>query len=163
MTMQNLTEFISRAAGIILFLSAFAAAIICGNVINSSVASVKQDYANDSVYSEASLEVSDESIVAREELMATLMRSPQGNVIVRDDVSKYVLTITAGAGMNTILTVRKEGMLASEEESKTIQFGKDRWDLDKIELDLYLQAQTYKVKNITFSNGEIKTVLFYGE
>lgn len=161
--MQNLSEFISRTVGITLFLSALAITVICSNALDSTIASVKQNYANDTVYSEASLEISDESSISREELMATLMRSPQRNVIVRDEVSDYVLTITAGAGTDTILTVRKEDVVDSGDESRTVRFGKDRWDLDKIDLDLYLQARTYRMRNITFSNGEIKTVLFYGE
>ena len=161
--MGFVTEFGGRMVGVMLFLSGFAAVVVLLNTINSSTAYTKQNYANDSVYSEASLEVSDENTVTREELTSLLLRSPNKNIVIRDDVSNYVIQITAATHTDTVITVEKHGMVASEKESATFNFGKDRWNLDKLALDEYLQASRYRRKDITFANGEIKSILYYGE
>jgi len=161
--MSIIREYFAAVLGMVIFLTAFGLAVLNINSIDSSVAATKQDYADDSAYSEASLEVSDEGVIDREELVAMLMRSPGRDVVVRDDVSGYTLKIVAGAGLESIVTIERDGVTAGERESRTVNFGKDRWNIDQLKLDEYLQAERYRKKDITFSNGNLKSVMFYGE
>lgn len=161
--MLVIREFFSRALGIIIYLAGFSAVVLAINSLDSSIASTKQSYANDSAYSEASLEVSDEATVTKEELITTLTRCPNRDLLIRDDRSNYVLKISSGYRKENIITIEKYGINKSDKTSKTINFGRDRWNLEQLDLDKYIQSEKFRMHEVTYADGSLKSIVYYGE
>lgn len=156
-----ITTFFDRILGAFIFITAITMAVLLVNQISSYATVTKENYADDGVYSESALAVTDETVISREELKALLIGCPNQSITIRDEVSNWVLEITSGFGIENSIKVANAASFSAG-ASVTV-FGINRWEPEKLDLDKWIQAQTFKMRNITSSDGSVRTVMFYGE
>lgn len=158
---EVLVTFFDRILGAFIFIAAVTVVTLLVNQINSYSTATKANYADDGVYSESSLAVTDETVVSRDELKALLTGCPNGSITVQDIVSGWVLEVTSGIGIENSIKFAQGTDFG--DEATVIVFGKDRWDPTKLDLDKWIQASSFKMKEITAKDGSVKTVMYYGE
>ncbi len=155
-----LPEFCERILGAAVFIAGVTLVILQFNQVSSFTAQVKEEYANDAVYSEASFKVTDESSISRDELIAMLMSCPHGNLTVKDEVSGYIIEVKSGFGVDNVLKVQHANIFNAS--ATMINMGKDRWDLNQLKLNEWLQASSYRVSDVTDSDGNVISVMYWG-
>lgn len=161
MDTELLIDYFDRILGAFIFIAAVSILVFSINRMTTSVSQVKSDYVNDGVYSEAALAETDESKMSRGELTSLVMNCPNKNIVIQDKVSGYVISITCGVGLTNSVQIEQNDIFTSN--AKIIVFGKDRWDNTQLSLDEWLQASSYKIKDIVNASGEVKNVFYYGE
>lgn len=160
MVSELFIDFFERVAGAFIFITAIGALVLAINRSTASVTQVKNEYANDTAYSEAALAETDESIVSREELIASLLYYPNQNIVIKDEYSDQIVRIDCNASSDTLVAVDRGDSFSDNEE--LITFGKGHWDTSRLRLDEWLQAKQFTVHPVTKSDGTIESVLYYG-
>lgn len=164
MSEEFLSEFFERIMGAFIFIAGLTTVILVFNQMNSLTTQVKEGYADDAVYEESSFQVTDESIVSRDELIATLMVCPKKNITIKVDASAYgnahVIEVSSGIGLDNTVRHEENNLLTANAE--IISMGKDRWDFRKLDLQNWLHATKYQVSDVTNSDGEIVSVMYWG-
>lgn len=164
MSEEFLSEFFERIIGAFIFIAGLTAIILIFNQISSLTTQVKEGYADDAVYAESSFQVTDESVVSRDELIAMLMICPQKNITIKVDASAYgnehVIEITSGIGLENTVKHEENNLLTANAE--VISMGKDRWDYRKLDLQKWLHASKYQRSDITNADGEVVSVMYWG-
>ena len=155
-----LLDFFDRILGAFIFITAVSGIVLAGNRLISGVTQVKNEYANDTVYSESALAETDESNISRDELVATIVGGPNKHLTIKDECSGYILQISCGLGEDAYVLYQKGDHFTSD--SKRIDFSKDRWDASKLNLSEWLQASSFEIHDATKADGSIDSVLYYG-
>lgn len=155
-----ITTFFDRILGAFIFITAITMAVLLVNQISSYATVTKENYADDGVYSESALAVTDETVISREELKALLVGCPNQSITIRDEVSNWVLEITSGFGIENSIKVANAASFSAG-ASVTV-FGINRWEPEKLDLDKWIQAQTFKMRNITSSDGSVHCYVLWG-
>lgn len=156
-----LADFFDRIAGALILIAAIGAFTFAYNQMIISCSDTKANYANDEVYSEAALAVTNENVIPRAELTSLIMNCPNRNITVRDDVSGYIINIVCGLDVNN--TIRVEHNTSFTGSSTQIVFGINRWDTSKLKLGDWLQASEFTISDVSGVDGSVQSTMYYGQ
>ena len=84
---RQISELLYSLFGALIFIGSVALYVARSNATTTSISQVKESYANDNVYSEASLAITNEEMISRQELVAMLNNNPNKFVVIRDNNS----------------------------------------------------------------------------
>lgn len=158
---RQISELLYTLLGAMIFIGSVVLCISRSNATTTSISHVKSMYANDEVYSEASLAVTDEGFVSRAELVSILNNNPNKFILIRDEDSGWCVRVRSGVGIEC--TVEAEQGTVINSPSVNINFHKDGWNPRKLELDTWLTAGRYKMQDIVNETGAVTYVLYYAE
>lgn len=165
---KAIVELIGMIIGVLLLIGGIKVYFYQINSTTSSVEKVKSDYANDNVYSEAALAVTDESEISRDELIALVINNPKTNIVIRDDVSGYSIRIISGENLNSTMLVSQGVDLSNPlgdwtSEGDSGQFYQDEWSAEKMDINTWFQAHHYTVSPVVKYDGNVNYVFYYGK
>lgn len=158
---RQISDLLYTLFGALVFIGAVTLYVTQSNATTTSISQVKSSYANDGVYSEASLAVTNEEIVSRSELVALLNNNPNKFILIRDENSGWSVRVRSGMGIDCTVEAANSMVLSSP--SVNLNFHKDGWDPRKLDLDTWLAASRYRVQDIVDKTGAVTYVLYYAK
>ncbi len=158
---RQISELLYSLFGALIFIGSVALYVARSNATTTSISQVKESYAKDNVYSEASLAITNEEMISRQELVAMLNNNPNKFVVIRDNNSGWSVRVHSGMGIDCTVEAANSSVL--RDPSVNINFHKDGWDPRKLDLDTWLTASRYRVQDIVDKTGAVNYVLYYAE